>query len=309
MKGMSVMLGKLSGFFSGISGGSTSVGLSIGTSSIKLVELKNSGKERKLLHFGTIQLPEDAIVNREIVNHIAVVDSLKTLVNQIRLKSKRVCISLSGTSVILKRMSLEVQDMKELQEQVFWEAEQYLPFDVSEVVMDFQVLSKSADGRVDIILVAVKKSVLESFMGCVTDAGLKPQVVDVDFFALENLVEANYPMNSSEAVAIADIGASSLKLAIIHNGMPVFTKDTAIGGRNLTAEIQKHLDLSYEDAEMLKIGGQSQGTPQEVNDLLQVMSENLATEIKRDLWIFIMHPLLVLRCLMSYWPVDAQKYK
>jgi len=264
-------------------GAGTTVGLSIGTSSIKLVELKRTGKSWKLLHFGIVQLPEDVIVNREIVNAIAVVDSVKTLLNQIKLKNKNVCTSLSGTSLIIKRMTLDVPNLKELQDQVFWEAEQYLPFNVSEVVMDFQVLSRGKDHKTDLVLVAVKKAVLDAYTACIEDAGLKAKVVDTDFFALQNLFEANYPINPSEAVAIVDIGASSLKMVVVHAGIPVFTKDAAIGGRNLTAEIQKNLNLSYLDAETLKVGGQNGSMPQEVLDLMHIMAENFGTEIKRAL--------------------------
>ena len=265
-------------------GSDTAIGLSIGTSSIKIVELAKSRKGWKLLHFGMIQLPDESIVNREIVNPIGVVESIKTLTHQLHLKSKRVCTSLSGASVIVKRMQVEVQSMREIQEQVFWEAEQYLPFDVTEVVMDFQVISKSKDNKADVILVAVKKTILESYMQCVEDAGLKPAVVDVDFFALQNVYEANYPQQSSDAVAIVDIGASSTKLVVVQNGVPVFTKDSVLGGRNLTLDIQKHLNLSIADAETLKVGGGQGGAfPQEVSELMHIASENLASEIKRGL--------------------------
>lgn len=266
-------------------GGESCIGLSIGTSSIKLVELKKTGKTWKLLHFGVVQLGEDAVINREIVNQIAVVESLKTLIGQLKLKSRNVCTSLSGTSVIIKRMSLEVPNPKEIQEQVFWEAEQYLPFDVSEVVMDYHVISRGKGGgaKTDVLLVAVKKNVLESYMASVEDAGLKAKVVDVDFFAMQNLFEANYPTNPQEAVAIVDLGASSLKIVVVHGGVPVFTKDAAIGGANLTAEIKRQLNLSYSDAEMLKTGAHADGMPQEVNDLMHITAENFATEIKRAL--------------------------
>jgi type IV pilus assembly protein PilM len=280
---MSQFMSKLADVFSSLSlGGETAVGLSIGTSSIKLVELKKTGKVWKMLHFGVVQLPEDAIVNREIVNQIAVVESLKTLANQLKLKTKNVCTSLSGTSVIIKRMMLDVPNLRELQDQVFWEAEQYLPFDVSEVVMDYQLLSRGKDNKTDVLLVAAKKSVVDSYMSSVADAGLRPKVVDIDFFALQNLFETNYPVNPSEAVAIVDIGASSTKLAVIHNGIPIFTKDSSIGGRNLTAEIQKSMNLSYVDAESLKVGDAS-NMPQEISDLMHIMAENLGTEIKRAL--------------------------
>ena len=266
-----------------VGGGSTAVGLSIGSSAIKIVELKKTGKTWKLLHFGIVQLPEDVIVNREIVNAISVTDNIKSLVNQIKLGNKFVTTALSGTSLIIKRMTIDVPDVKEMQEQVFWEAEQYLPFDVSEVVMDYQMLSRAKDNKTDVILVAVKKSVLDSYTTCIEDAGLKPKIVDVDFFALQNLYEANYPVNPSEAVAIVDIGASALKIVVVQGGVPVFTKDSAVGGRNLTAEIQRNLNLSYVDAETLKTGGSGESIPQEVSELMHVMADNFATEIKRAL--------------------------
>jgi type IV pilus assembly protein PilM len=279
---VSSVLGILENLMSAGAGSGTAVGLSIGTSSVKLVELKKSGKGWKLLHFGIVQLAEEVIVNRDIVNAIAVTDSIKSLVAQIKLKNKAVCTSLSGTSLIIKRMMLEVPNLKELQDQIFWEAEQYLPFDISEVAIDYQVLSRTKDFKTDILLIAVKKTILDSYMDCITNAGLKPKIVDVDFFALQNLYEANYPSNPSEAVAIVDIGASSLKFVVVHAGVPVFTKDSALGGRNLTAEIQKHLNLSFLDAETLKTGaGSEESTPQEVSDLIHVMGENFATEIKR----------------------------
>lgn len=264
-------------------GGGNAVGLSVGSSSIKIVELKKHKKVWRLLHFGMIQLPEGAIVNREISNPISVVESVRTLVSQLKLKTTPVCISISGTALIIKRMTIEIKNKRELQDQVFWEAEQYLPFDVSEVVMDYQVLSLSKQGTADILLVAAKKSVLESYMGVVNDAGLKPKIVDVDFFALQNLFEINYPASPNESVALVDIGAVGMKFVVVNNGIPVFTKDSAIGGRNLTLEIQKHLNLSYEDAEALKVGGRSKDVPQEVSELTNITCENIASEIKRAL--------------------------
>lgn len=280
---MAGALSGLSGFLSFGGGGGSVVGLSVGTSSIKLVELKKTGKSWKLLHFGMVQLPEDAIENREIVNPIAVTESIKSLVTQLRLKSKDVCTSLSGTSLIIKRMLLEVPNLKELQDQVFWEAEQYIPYEISDVVMDYQMLSRSKDNKTDVLLVAVKRSMLDAHISAIEGAGLKPKIVDVDFFALQNVYEANYPQRPSEAAAIVDVGAAAIKVVILHNGIPVFTKDVAIGGRNLTIEIQKHLNLSFADAESLKTGGQANGMPQEVSDLLHIMAGNFATEIKRAL--------------------------
>lgn len=259
------------------------IGLSIGTASIKLVEIQKSRKGWSLLNFGIVPLPEDAIVNREIVNSVAVIEKIKSLTDRIKLRSKSVCTSISGNALIIKRMNLEVPNLRELQDQVFWEAEQYLPFDVSEVVLDYQVLSRAKDNKTDILMVAVKRSVLDSYMGCIEEAGLKPKIVDVDFFALQNIFEANYPVNAAEAVAIVDVGASAVKIVVVHNGIPVFTKDASIGGRNLTADIQQHMSLSFEDAETLKVGGKDGATPVEVSELTHAMAENIGSELSRTL--------------------------
>lgn len=264
-------------------GGGNLIGLSIGTSAIKAVELSKKGKNWKLTNFGMIQLPEDAVVDREIVNAVAVVESLKTLMSQARIKGKAVCLSLSGSSLIIKRMQVESASEKELQDAVFWEAEQYIPFDISDCVLDFHKIGKSAEGKYDVLLVAVKKSLLESYMSCVQQAGLNPRVVDIDYFAMHNLYEANYPLTSNASICLVDVGAVSTKVAISAHGVTIFTKEVGMGGKTLTTEIQKQMGLSYEDAEMLKQGGGTEGVPQQVSELMSIMAENLADEIKRTL--------------------------
>lgn len=278
---------KLPSLSLGGGGGKKTIGLSIGSSSIKLVELQRAGKVWRLVHFGMVQLPEDAIMNREIINTIAVIDGIRTLVTQLRLSNRQVCTSVSGNSVIIKRMTVEAPNVRELRDQVFWEAEQYLPFDVSEVVMDFQSLAKLKDKQFDILFVACKRSLIEAYQGAIEEAGLKPNLIDVDFFALQNVFEANYPSNPAESVCLVDIGASATKIAVVHSGVPVFTKEGGIGGSALTAEIQKQLNLSYADAESLKVGASGGGSlPQEVSDLAHSFAENIANEIKRNLEFF-----------------------
>jgi type IV pilus assembly protein PilM len=267
-------------------GSASAIGLSIGSSSVKIVELKKSGRGWKLLHFGVIQLPDDAVVNREIMNGISVTESIRSLVNQIKLSNKSVCTALSGSAVIIKRMSIEVPKKTDLQDQVFWEAEQYLPFDVSEVVMDYHVLTKGKEAKTDLIFVAAKSTVLDAYTGVIQDAGLNPKIVDTDYFALQTLFEANYPGNQQDPTMIVDIGASSMKLIAVHGGIPVFTKDASIGGKNLTAEIQRHLNLSFNDAETLKTSSNPNELPQEVSDLMTVTAGNFAIEIKRALDIY-----------------------
>lgn len=263
------------------------VGLSIGSSSIKMVELSKKGKLWKLMHFGVVQLPEDVMVNREIANPVALIECIKTLSNQMNLSKRAVCASISGNALIVKRMTLDGVNRRELQDQVFWEAEQYLPFDVSEVAMDFHLVSHSKEGKAEVVLVAVKKAVLETYMDCISKAGLKPSIMDTDFFALQNTYEVNYPAQSGQAVALVDLGASSLKISIITDGVPVFTKDSALGGQLLTSEIQNSLGLSFADAEALKTGQGKEGIPQEVLDLMSSMAENIGVEIKKGLDFYL----------------------
>lgn len=267
-------------------GADTRIGVSIGTSSVKIAELKKSGKTYSLAHFGVAQLPDEAIVNREIVNHMAVVDATRGLVTQLKMKGKSVVTSLSGAAVIVKKILLEQTPKKELDDAILWEAEQYVPFDINEVVFDYQVINKNGpEGKMEIMLVACKRAIVESYQAVLKDAGLNASCVDVDLFALQNTFEANYPQETP--TALVDIGASSLKLVIWANGQPIFSRDSAVGGRTLTTEIQKHLNLSYQEAEILKIDGNAQGQmPQEVADLVHVMAENFAAEIKRSMDFF-----------------------
>jgi len=269
----------------GLFGPNTQIGVSIGSGSVKIAELKG-GKIPTLIHFGVAQLPEDAIVNREILNHMAVVDAIKSLVSELKIKGRGVITSLSGAAVIVKKILLEQTPAKELDDAILWEAEQYVPFDINEVIIDYQVVNKNGpEGKMEIILVACKRAIVETYQAALKDAGLSASCVDVDAFALQNIYEANYPTDTP--AALVDIGASSLKLVICANGQPVFSRDSAVGGRTLTSEIQKHLNLSYQEAELLKVDGNAQGqVPQEVSDLMNVMAENFASEIKRSMDFF-----------------------
>ncbi len=268
-------------------GPSTQIGVNIGTSSVKIAELKKSGKSYQLVHFGIAQLPDEAIVNREIVNHMAVVDTIRGLVSQLKIKGQSITTSLSGPAVIVKKLLLEQTPINELEDAILWEAEQYIPFDINEVVFDYQILNKSGpEGKMEVLLVACKRSMVDNYVAVLKDAGLNISCVDVDHFALQNTFELNYPPETP--AALVDIGASSLKLVICAGGVPLFSRDSAVGGKTLTTEIQRHLNLSYQEAEILKIDGNTQGQlPQEVTDLTHVMAENFASEIKRSLDFFI----------------------
>lgn len=264
-------------------GAKPTVGICVGAASVKVAEVKKVGKTWKLVRFGLTQLPEDSVVNREVFNPVAVTGAIQAALNQARIVSKNVVTGMGGSSIILKRMTIEVQKVSELQDAVFWEAEQYLPFDPTEVSMDYHMISRGKDAKTDVLFVAAKLSVMDGFTAAVEGAGLKVKIVDTEYFALQNIFEANYDARPGEAVALVDIGASTLKVLVIHDGVPVFTKESPLGGKNLTAEIQRQMNLGIADAEALKIGQGRGAVPQEIAELTQVAVENFATEIRRAL--------------------------
>jgi type IV pilus assembly protein PilM len=181
---------------------------------------------------------------------------------------------------------------EELEDQIQWEAEQYIPFDVNEVNLDFQILDSSeGDGQMDVLLVAAKKDLIDDYVQVISEAGLTPSVVDVAAFAVENAFEANYEVAPDEVVALVNIGAQVVNINVIQSGVPAFTRDVTTGGNHYTEEIQKSLSVSFEEAERIKVGGSAAETsqdviPQEVEQAMRSVSESVIGEISRSLDFF-----------------------
>lgn len=257
------------------------IGLSIGASSIKVAQLKKTKSSYRLEKFGMVALSEFPGEHREVTNAIALVQAIQEAMSQAQINGKEVCSAIVGSGMIIKNLTLTITDMKELQDQVFWEAEQYIPFDMSEVVVDFQVTKQGKDNQVEVILVAVKRDYLDQYMGVIEEAQLKPKIMDAEIFALQNAYETNYPLTNTEATLLADIGALSTKITICAGGIPYFTKDAPFGGVAITSEIQRELRLpSLQDAESLKVSG---NLPHEVSEVVARMCHVLGTELKKSI--------------------------
>jgi type IV pilus assembly protein PilM len=269
------------------------VGLDIGSSAIKLVEVEKKRNGWLVRSFSSVTLPEDTIVDGEIVNQAAVVESIKTLLKEASPRSKMVCTSVAGASVIIKHISIPKTGPKELEDQVYWEAEQYIPFDMKEISLDFEVVSEdSGDGKMDILLVAAKKDFIDKRLTTVRESGLDPTILDIDVLALANVFWENYEMTPDNAVVLVDVGASLTKINIVSHNTTIFTRDVAIGGKNLTQEIQNKLGISFQEAEVLKIDACSTGQiPEEVLPLVTSISENVALEIRRSLDFYAASPV------------------
>jgi type IV pilus assembly protein PilM len=268
------------------------IGLDIGSSSVKAVELTAKAKGIELQHVGIAQLPPEAIVQGAFLNSSAIVDAIREAVDGASSRTKNVATAVSGHSLIVKKISLPAMTREELEESIRWEAEQYIPFDINEVNLDFQILnSGETEGQMDVLLVAAKKDLIDDYVNVITEAGLHPAVLDVEAFAVENAFEANYALEPDEVVALADIGAQVVNINIIMNGIPAFTRDISTGGSVYTEEIQKALSVGWEEAERIKIGGSSaeqsqEVVPQEVEDAMQSVTETVTGEISRSLDFF-----------------------
>lgn len=271
--------------------GKLALGLDIGSSSVKMILLKETKRGYQLQSFGMAPLPPEAIVDGALMNSTAIVQAIQELVSAQKIKHKETAIGVSGHSVIIKKISLPRMTQEELDESIQWEAEQYIPFDVKDVNLDTQILSPAgtdAGGQMDVLLVAAKKDMINDYTSVVAEAGLSPAIVDIDAFAVQNAFEANYGSTEGETVVLINAGASVVNINILHNGITTFTRDITVGGNQFTEEIQKQLNVSYDEAEALKVGGRGAGdadavVPQEVERVIQGVADQMAGEIQRSL--------------------------
>ncbi len=268
------------------------VGLDIGSSAVKAVELKPAGKTYRVAAFGAEPLPPDSIVDGAIIDSTAVADAIRRLFDANKsFKSKDVCASLSGNAVIVKKITLPVMTESELGESIYWEAEQYIPFDIQDVNLDYQILDPGTGpdsrGSMDVLLVAAKKEKIGDYTSVIAQAGKTPLIVDVDAFALQNAFEVNYGLEAGKVVVLLNAGASAININILQGDQSVFTRDISMGGNAYTEAVQKELDLPFEAAEQLKKGIPVDGaTFEEAQPVLRAISENVLLEIQKTFDFF-----------------------
>ncbi len=267
------------------------IGLDIGSSSIKVIQVRDSNGGYTLSKFGMIPLAPEMIVEGTIMDSVRCVEALQDLIKDQSITGKDAVISLSGHSVIVKKVCLPQMTEDELAESIKWEAEQYIPFDINDVNMDFQILGTFIDSegkpQMNVLLAAVKKDKLTEYTSLVIEAGLNPAIVDIDSFALENMYGINYEIKEGETVALINIGASLTNINILKGGMFAFTRDVSIGGNRYTESIQKELSISYDDAERAKKGESVEGgVPSALDSVIENISSEIASEITRSFGYF-----------------------
>ncbi len=273
------------------------VGLDIGSHSIKLVEIDDSSKKGMILkNFGIIGLPKDAVIEGTVREMEIVASAIKNLYKNLKVKNKNVAISISGFSVIVKKISIAKRAESELEASIHDEAEQYIPFDISDVNLDYEILSgreremaeeeeegSDEEDLMDVMLVAAKKDIIEDYVSLIQLAGLNPVLVDVDAFALQNAFEMSSE-DISGCYAIVNVGAEELGINAIKDGISMFTRDSSYGGSQITEAIMSEFDVSFEEAENIKLGGQKiENKKEALEEIFTTVVSGWVQEIKRAL--------------------------
>ncbi|MBW1691738.1 MAG: type IV pilus assembly protein PilM [Deltaproteobacteria bacterium] len=272
------------------------VGIDIGSHSIKVAEIEEGKQGMLLKNFGMIEIPSEAIVEGSIKEMEIVSSALKNLLKNLRIKNKNLATSISGYSVIVKKITIPQKGEEDLEESIQNEAEQYIPFDINDVNLDFQILTseikeeeeeeerESKEELMDVLLVAAKKDIVEEYISLFHLSELSPIVLDIDAFALQNA----YEISNAEQTgchALVHIGAQQLTINVVQEGVSIFTRDSSYGGAQITSEIQNKFETSYEEAEKIKLGA----TPVELDkkavleDIFSSTVTRWVQEIKRAL--------------------------
>ena len=261
------------------------IGLDIGSSSVKAVQLRRKPNGWAVQSFGMQPLAGQAIVDGTIMDQSAVTEAIRVLWKRLRLRQKEVAIAIAGHSVIIKKITVPAMKPDELAANIRNEAEHHIPFGRDDVEIDYHVTNPmTPSGQTELLLVAAKKEVVSDYVQVVRDASLAPQVVDVAAFASQNGFEANYALDPRETIVLVNIGAAITNLNIVRGGVSLFTRDVTIGGNAFTEEIQKQLGISAEDAENYKLGGV---VPQQILRVIEGVAEVIAGELQRSLDFFL----------------------
>jgi type IV pilus assembly protein PilM len=264
------------------------VGLDIGSRSIKAAEIVDSKRGPTLKHFGIVDIPHGAIEEGTINDPETVSESIQQLFKSYNIKENNVAVSIGGYSVIVKKINVQTMAEEQLQETIHFEAEQYIPFDISDVNLDFQILgeNESNPSQMSVFLVAAKKEMVNDYINLVNLAGLNPCIVDVEAFALQNTFEANYSIQD-ENIALIDIGASKTSLNILKANSSVFMRDVSLGCGQINQKIMSLIECSFEEAEQLKYGDTPDRlTPEDLKGIVSSVVADWCTEIRRALDFF-----------------------
>ena len=266
------------------------IGVDIGSSYIKVVQLKDTKKGYELSFFDMLPIQPGIIADSGIADKQRLVEFLKELLKRAGISKGEAAIGLSGqSSVIIKRVSMPLMTGAELDLSIKYEAEQYIPLDLNAVAMDYHIIGPKSptDNQMEVLLVAVKKDLLNDYVESIRSSGLEPAVVDVQQFALNNMYELNYDVTKIKNVALVNVGASSTSVNILQDGIPLFLRESDVGSNYHTEMLEKTFGLPREDAERLKKRFPIEGVPPgEAQSVINKASDEIYAEVYRSIEVF-----------------------
>jgi type IV pilus assembly protein PilM len=263
------------------------VSLDIGSSSLKLLEVEGGSSQLTIRNYGTAALPPSAVQNNMIVEPDGVAGAIRGVLRKTGISSKEAITAVPGPAVIIKKLQLPSQAPNELENSVLFEAGNFIPESLENVNLDYMVTDVlEKERQYEVLLVAVKRDIINSYTNTLQLAGLEPTVVDVDYFALENMYELNYPARENQVVALVNIGSRYSCMNILRGGRSTFTGDVPVGGKEFNDALVRNLGVSVAEAESIKLGNHPSYPADQVESVLQPVKEFLAEEIHRALSFF-----------------------
>jgi len=277
--------------------GKNLVGLDIGSTGIKVCQLEETRRGVRLIRFGYAPLAPQVVVDGQVMDAGAVTATIEQVFAQQKIRERSCALSVSGQSVIIRKITVPMMTDAELAEQITWEAEQHIPFDIKDVEVDYQVLRRRPEAsQMDLLLVAAKRDQINDYAQLARNAGLKPVICDIDSFTVQNLFERARGLPPAQIIAIINIGASLSSLNVVANGVSAFTREIANGGNLITEEIQKALGMPQEQAEALKCSStlptstdssRSGAQPHNLMRIIEAATDAIAAEIQRSLDFYL----------------------
>lgn len=273
------------------SSGKQIAGVDIGASSVKIAVIEGSEKSPTLTNFSIVPLPEGTIIQDEIQRPEDLAAGILEASENVGANPLICAVGISGTMTTARKLQLAGGTDEEIEDQVLWEAEQYLPFDIDTSTLDFHLVGENEGGGVDVIIGAAKNELIESYKDVVEETGGIVKVVDLGILAVTNIFELVMGKNiesSEESYLILDIGAAKTFFIIYKGGMMVFSKEVEVGGGDITEEIQRQMGLNYQEAEDLKIHGDPNGNlPEEILEIIDIVTEKIFGDIKKTIDFYV----------------------
>lgn len=260
------------------------IGLDLGSSSIKLAEVSVSKGLATLENFAFVQTPQAGMVNGDITDTFLIGEAVKSLYKEQKFSRKNACVGMWGSTTIVKKISMQKTDPKSLKDQIKYEAQQYLPFDISQVTLEYHVLPFSpSNEQMDVLIVAGQNESISKYIEVAAYADLKSSIIDVSSLALANIFEFNYG-RLNEPVGLFNFGSNSTQLVVVYQGEVIFARDIPVGGFHFTNEIAKNMGVTQDEAEGLKLAQTSQSeVPENTRTYMNMALEFVTEEIRNSI--------------------------